>query len=524
MQNHITNNEANNRCVIAFLFDSGKVENIFYGGTVFEKIIEGKELVNNPYKMIFSCGDILDRNIYSDITPFVIHDEMCTVNSKESLKDYIYAIMVEDITEQIAKSIDKRLKKDFPAYIGMTSINIQSADSRKQFWKSLIRSYSVEYTTITVFGYQEEGFICADIAEKYEFYVVYDNLPEEWEGEDKKHLFSTRMSTFINSYKQLEKIESVNDSDRGLIEMNFALVKEVGIAGVQIWKAIEDINQAEISKQKGEYVITDYIFTSLYQAAQGVERLLKVIIELIVYGTKDKAMKEKSDSLLYSHNHIAMMEFIVKQKKVLFNANEIKLITVLYKFYSDARYSRFKFNKTDTLELALIQGFGKNIKEDNYDNALKHLYGKTLGKISQTLYTVIRDISTELKIYTYELNYMSAAYYVLTGCRGEDLYEVLKNIEQSKKELLWYIMKDGHKFQTTKLGNDIEPLDFDEADIASYLNSLITNNAGDSSLYDFVSEAYDELAEKDKSDWLKRVDTITALVGNNDVFFDDVEW
>ena len=51
----------------------------------------------------------------------------------------------------------------------MTSIDIQSTDSRKQFWKMLIREFSVEYKTITYFGCESEGTsFDVSTAESYE--------------------------------------------------------------------------------------------------------------------------------------------------------------------------------------------------------------------------------------------------------------------------------------------------------------------------------------------------------------------
>lgn len=38
-------------------------------------------------------------------------------------------------------------------------------------------------------------------------------------------------------------------------------------------------------------------------------------------------------------------------------------------------------------------------------------------------------------------------------------------------------------------------------------------------LYDFVSDAYDELVEEDKVKWKERVEAIDALVGNTNVYF-----
>lgn len=53
----------------------------------------------------------------------------------------------------------------------------------------------------------------------------------------------------IHSVSQLRLVKGKSDSDRGIREMNFSLVKEVEIAGVQIWKAIEDINRVTVQKK-----------------------------------------------------------------------------------------------------------------------------------------------------------------------------------------------------------------------------------------------------------------------------------
>lgn len=119
----------------------------------------------------------------------------------------------------------------------MTTIDIQTTDSRKQFWKVLIRDFSVEYKTITYFGCEDEG-TSFDVltAESYGYTVNYDGFPSEWDYCVRKTMFSTRQSSFIKSIDQLEVIDGKSDSDRGIMEMNFALVKELGISGVEIWK------------------------------------------------------------------------------------------------------------------------------------------------------------------------------------------------------------------------------------------------------------------------------------------------
>lgn len=145
--------------MIAFVFDSGKISSSFYGDAVFESIIKGKEIVANSKKIVFSVGDIFDKSIYDDITPYIVRDELCTIpREQEKYEGILYAVLMEDIDEAIALNIDLRLKNEFKPYIGMTSIDIESSDARKQFWKNLIRRFSIELNTITCFGSKEEGY------------------------------------------------------------------------------------------------------------------------------------------------------------------------------------------------------------------------------------------------------------------------------------------------------------------------------------------------------------------------------
>ena len=74
--------------------------------------------------------------------------------------------------------------------------------------------------------------------------------------------------------------------------------------------------------------------------------------------------------------------------------------------------------------------------------------------------------------------------------------------------------------------SDVFPvLPFEECDVTEFLSDLICDRNACSRLYDFVSDAYDELVEEDKESWKGRVKAIDALVGNTDVHFgksDDV--
>lgn len=490
-----------NLCMITFLFNIKKIKDSFYGNVAFENIIKGKELLNNENKVIISDGDIFDREFYNDVSPFIIRDKLCTINKNDiSYKNEndIYAILIEDITINNAKKIDERMKKEFSAYLGMTSVNVNSTDKRKQFWKKLVRYCSLEKNVITYFGSKEMGFDTI-IAEKFYLKINYDNFERE---SDNKILFSTRQSSFITKAEQLEIKEGKNDSDRGLLEMNFSLVKEVEIAGVLIWKSIEDINKVELFKRE-DYVIVDYLFTSLYQASQGIERLFKILIQLIEYDM-NLDDKERIEDLLLSHNHIGMYQFISKYQDLKFNENENKFIKLISDFYNKIRYHRFRYSENNIPELKLLQDFGNNITDENFNEKIKHKYGKTLGKISFLLYKYISEVSGKLNIFLTELNSSSVARLVFwNDIKNYDLYEVLKKIEISKKELIWYLLNMKMKIPKNK---DIEVLPFDTCDIEDYIKELIFNKITYESVYEFVSEIYDEKFEEDKEKWKKRLE------------------
>lgn len=510
--------------VIAYIFDSGKIESSFYGDIVFRYIFQGKEIMNNPGKVVISLGDIVDIHAYEDITPYLIRNDLCTiVRNKEGYKNNLFVFLIEDIDAEIAKHINARLHKESGAYIGMTSVDVTSTDVRKQFWKFLIRSFSVEYDSITAFGMaEEEPFQYSETAVSLGFRISYDNFPYGINGYDDT-LFSTRQSTMIHSVSQLQIVEGRNDSDRGILEMNFSLVKEVEIAGVQLWKAIEDINRVTVTKEDSAYsvTITDFLFTSLYQAAQGMERLLKVMIELYAYDVTDGKERTKINELLYGHNHPAMFDFLSEKTNLALKTISKKLLNALAAFYSKARYHRYSYNSNNNLELEILRDFGADIGEDKFDDAVKHLYGKAIGQASHAFYSYIVELSHKLNIYVYELNYESVAKFSFNSYYGDDLYALLKRIELSKKELIWYLIKEGSKLPVVELSDGLPVLPFEQCDIPIFLNDLIVDENSNSMLYDFVSDAYDALVEKDKDEWKNRIEAIDVLVGNTDVYFEE---
>jgi len=520
--------------MVIFIFDAGKIDSGFYGHDVIEKIVADREVVSNSHKIIFSFGDILDRGIHADITPYIINDEICTIKRNEKYKGDLFGVMLEDIEMKYAVEIDMRLKLEYQAYIGMTSVDIQSTDVRKQFWKVFVRSFSIEAEVITIFGSEEEGcFLCAETMGELGFTMTYDELPCDFLmefAEGKRNLFSTRQSTFVQSLKQLEKVSGKSDSDRGILEMNFSLVKEVGVAGVMIWKAIEDIDLTQIPSPnakslfghlQSDWTVTDYVFTSLYQASQGIERLLKIAIQLIWYDKQNNDEKQAVEKLLLSHNHLAMTDFIEKKENFRLRQSCKGFMAALYDFYKYARYNRFSFSRDDRLELTMIQNLGKDIDDDDFDKKIKHRYGRLLGKTSQSLFELIKDLAYRLNIYVYELNHDSVARYAFYSYFGSDLYEVLKRIEKAKRELIWYLMSTGVESKLNK-SNEVHPLlEFGENYSRKDLIDSLINGSNDNMLYDFIDYEYGELAGEDKESWKKRLDFVDLITNKYEYYFCD---
>lgn len=519
-------------CMVAFIFDSGEFNTPFYGAAAVEAILKGNELKANRSKIIVSVGDILSNDARIDIGPYVISDDLCSIswatvvkseahNSKKlfelhiGFKDCPFVVLMEDIEKIMVYKIDTRLHKECRAYIGVTSIDVESVDQRKQFWKNTIRLFSLEGEICTVFGEMEEGFAYEEKVIEGGYKIHYDGFMDDIETDNRTALFSTRQSSFIHHIEQLEWIDGKNDSDRGILKMNFALVKELEIAGVEIWKAIEDINRIYLRKSC-DSIIVDYIFTSFYQAAQGIERLLKILVELIAYIDKN-VDKRKTDNLLHGHNHIALADYLAKKDVIKFDSPCRKLLQILTKFYNVARYNRYIDTADDKLELALLQELGKPLKEEGFNEEFKKLYGKLLGKISRTSYKAINELSYKIGIFVYELNACSVACIVFWDSYQENLYKSLLEMNSAKMEMLWYLIYNGEQVREKYHQVNITPLSFDGSEINEFISGMINGDWFETDIQSFVEEEYCELQNKGKNKVKSRLDFFNYLFSRNGI-------
>jgi len=518
-------NETNS--IIALFFDSGRFDETFYGGVVFAAFFKGLEIKKNNTKIIISAGDVFG-DAYQDINPYLVKDEFCTVDfssqsNHSNFKDYPYCWIIEDIDIEIALEIDKRLKKELnKEYKGMTRIDVLSKDEKKQFWKSLIRDFSFFDDTITVFNLEDYGFRYQYLSDQLGFVVIYDE--KEWfEETDEGLLPASRISSFVSEQSDLEIVKGKKDIDRSILEMSFSLVKEVSIAGVFIWKSIEDIDKLFFPFMDGMPYITDHIFTSMYEASQGIERLQKIIIELIVYRDKIPSVEfEKIEKLLLSHNHLNLHEWIASKEKLKkISKKATSMLVMLYDFYKNARYSRFNKNTDRKLEATVFKKFVESFKANASNDEDKHLFGKALGELSYIYYKLIQEISRDLNIYAYEIPTDSPSVIVFRDHPNLDLYETYCRIKQAKKELIWWIAKNPKNILKENILGENNYLDFDPAMIRYYIDEIIRNKNGSNELFDEVDFLYDELFKENKVDAKNRISLIDAAVGNLNVSFDD---
>ncbi|MDX9743781.1 MAG: hypothetical protein RBT59_08200 [Arcobacteraceae bacterium] len=525
----VNNIEENRKLMIALFFDSGLIKESFYGGVVFEAIFKGKEINKNSARIIVSSGDIFGDS-YQDISPYLVKNELCSVDLKTrsnytNFTDWPYCWVLEDIDLNVATLIDKRLKRELTnIYKGMTTIDVLSLDVNKQFWKLLPRNFSIENNVITVFNLEEYGFAYYEKSNNLGLEVRFETEEEFYQYEIDE-IMSTRTSSFVSKWEQLDinKKKMRNDIDRGIHEMVFSLVKEVSIAGDFIWKSIEDIDKIFIPMIKGIPYVTDHIFTSLYEASQGIERLQKVIVELIIYrdklGSNDYKTLEK---LLMSHNHMSLNGWIVRNEKLKPTSKKCnKLLKMLYDFYNEARYMRFGKNSDKKFEATLITKFGIDCNESNLNDEIKHLFGQAMGELTRTYYDLIHKVSTEIGAFTYEVSSETPAYIVFRNHPKDDLYETFQKIKQAKKEVIWWIAKNPDHITREDVFGEIDYLDFDPAMINSYLDEMFTNRKGSSELFDYVEEVYDERINENKEDAVNRIKIIDIAVANLNYSFDD---
>lgn len=504
--------------VFAFIFDSGRLGASFYGEVVFRYMMQGKELTQNPIKMVVSLGDLFTKGWHVDIEPYVLKDQYCSIdfdalNLKNPFLDYPFCWIVENLSPEIALSIDRRLKGTLEGYVGLSRIETAKASQRQQFWKQLIRDFAVFQTHITCFQNPEEvgTFAHSACAAELGYTVDYDvDAGYEMVQDD-----DALQTNAIQAQSDLETNgPKRKDVERDLTTLNFALRQELQIAGVLIWRSINDIDKVCFrNENESNNQLIEYPFLTLYHASQGIERLQKAIVELICKKNHiSEGEKEKVYDLLMSHSHNRLNDWIAAREKIVLSRDCKKMLSILERFYSTIRYVRFSdegCSRTTAPEYPLLLELSNKNSAD-LNKEIKNRFGRRLGELCTAYFSLYCELCAGLNIYADEIEYNSAAMRVL--CKKPiNLYEELKRQQGAKKELLYWIMKNAQQYPKI-VEMDEDPLDFDSGMVEQYLSELIYNAEDGMDLFDEVDNQYDELCYADKEQWKKRIRTIEFFI------------
>ena len=515
-----------NNMIFAFVFDSGKLGG-FYGEVVFEAMLSGNELSNNKAKMIVSWGDILIQKRHIDIEPYIFKDNYCTIdfdelNSKNPFKDYPFCWIIEDLDKDLAMSLDKRLKSSMSGYAGMSRIDPSSSSEKKQFWKRMLRDIAIHNKTIICFQDPDltDQFCYLEKAIELGYEVKYDSEAEYGDIEYSQIL----QTSFVTNNSDLAITpQAHSDIDRNILMMNFALRQELQISGTLIWKSINDIDNIQFSSfdNANDHLI-EYSFLALYHASQGIERIQKAIIELICkknHIAEDE--KVKVYELLYSHSHDKLTNWIEEKEQIKFNSNCRNLIGILVDFYNTVRYVRYSdegCEETISPEYNLLLKLStKNTTDIDFE--IKNNFGKFLGELSTTYFNLYYKLCHNLGIFAYELEYDSDAsivYYYRK--QAINLYKEFQQRKQAKKELLYWLIKNGNRYPYREELTE-DALDFEPEMIDDYLSELVLRPESVRHLYDAVDDLYDELCSEDKQKWKNRLEFIDYFIANSEKFF-----
>lgn len=309
-----------------------------------------------------------------------------------------------------------------------------------------------------------------------------------------------------------------------LYKESVVMANELDVAGEFIYTALNKLNGMNNFDQVGD----DFYF--LYHLAVGIERVQKVL--LVILNDVENDRIEKFLSSIKSHNHTMLHSKIQEKVKINFSKEQNELLKLLSLFYNSERYKRFDFFSYDFNDKNLLINFvKKHCEKISFDYSLckstpintdgvKEFWGRTIGRICQKYYEIIKEESYKRNIYCYELRYNSAAERVFCGNEYKGSYQ--QKIEREKraiKELLLFLVNTKETNNFIRYMEEIEVLPFDIALIQEYVADLC-NKSVSMDLLDEVDYMYEECVTN-----IRAREEKLSLIGDKYVLFDvDEEW
>ena len=298
---------------------------------------------------------------------------------------------------------------------------------------------------------------------------------------------------------------------------NFNLGEELSLSGTFIYNGMRGFHEMR-NLHNG-----DEAFLVLYNLSVGFERLLKIVVVLLEHN--ENVDQEELEKSLITHNHLELLNRIEKHAEVKLSEPHKGLFDLLGKFYKSTRYSRFTlssvYRRDEELkrireylekhlktEVKPIEDFLAIENTDHY----KRFIRRTVLKISSSLFNIVKDKSSSLGLYTYELRYGSKAQIVFRGEYNPSDEDILW------KELLIFLMNTEESSSYLEFLRGIPALDFDPEEIKEFLDCF-QSDSEKARVMGHLDHLYMELNSKDRGERLK----LMKVIGSSNVFFDGPE-
>lgn len=293
---------------------------------------------------------------------------------------------------------------------------------------------------------------------------------------------------------------------------NFKLGKELDISGRFIYNGLQCFHRME------HFHYEEDIFEFLYNISVGIERLLKVCIILIEHS--DDLDQDEFEKSLITHNHQELLNRIKKKHKIRLSTVHNDFLQILGKFYKSYRYGRYNLDAMDGEKFQLHDFIEKHLKLEINDQPffntkndvhIKKFIGKTIGKITEELFTIIESEAHRLSIFTYEIRYGSKASKIFTFKKYDFFDEDILG-----KELLIFFINSIEESEQINLIKSIKPLGFGSYLATVYMECL-NSDVKKLMIMGELDSLYEEL-----DDVKKRLNIIEAI-GNPNAYFEDEE-
>lgn len=288
---------------------------------------------------------------------------------------------------------------------------------------------------------------------------------------------------------------------------NFRLGEEIHISGMFIYNGVRRFHELR------KLDFAEELFEVLYELSVGLERLLKIAV--VLYEHTDTTDQEELEKSLITHNHLDLVVRLRKHVQVNFAAPHNELLSLLSKFYKSLRYDRFSLTSVQggkkearAIRALLVKHLKVKLSceeslfgTDN-DDQYRRFIQRTVLKISQEVYGVIKDRARRINLYTDELRVGSKAESVFG--RGID---IISDEDVLWKELLVFFMNVEAKTGYFQFLKETPPLAFDPGLVSDYLNCFRSDSAK-AEVIDELEHLYREMDGAERKERLERIAAI----------------